>query len=46
MLESIDYKRNNTTEVITINLEKINYIYGANETGKTPTSTRYAKRES
>ena len=46
MLKSIDYKRNNKTEVIKINLKKINYIYGANGTGKTTTSTGYANRES
>ena len=32
--------------VIKINLKKINYIYGANGTGKTTTSTGYANRES
>ena len=42
MLKRIDYKRNNKTEVIKINLKKINYIYGANGTGKTTTSTGYA----
>ena len=46
MLKSIDYKRNNKTEVIKINLKKINYIYGANGTGNTTTSTGYANRES
>ena len=45
MLKSINYKRNNEAKEIEINLKEINYIYGANGTGKTTTSIQYSNKE-